>query len=131
MWSRGPWRFVVVAIAAEVEEIEFVDQALLLEQVERAIDGDLGDLRIDFYGAFEDFAGVQVAAGGFHHLQDGAALAREANAAGAEGLLQVAGGFAVDAFAGGDSVSGVFGHDENIITNERRERFKQGEIAMR
>ena len=119
--------FVEVAVAAEVEKIEFVDQALALQQVEGAINGDLGDSRIYFYGAFEDFAGVQVAAGGFHHLEEDAALASEANAAGAQGLLQMAGGFAVDAFAGGDAVRGVFGHAKDIIAKRERERLKHRE----
>ena len=66
--------FVVVAIAAQVQQVEFVDEALAFQQVERAIDGDAGDGRIDFLRAFQDFGGVEMAASGFHDLQQDAAL---------------------------------------------------------
>jgi len=75
--------FVEVPIAAKVKKVQLVDQALALQQVDRAIHGDASDPSIHFLGAFEDFARVQMAAGGFHHLQQDAALAREANATGA------------------------------------------------
>src|SRR5277367_4195067 len=38
--------FVEVAIAAEMQEIEFVDEALTLEKIQRAIDGYAGYARI-------------------------------------------------------------------------------------
>ena len=98
--------FVEVSIAAEMQEIEFVDESVALEQIERAVDGDAGDVGIDLLGAFENFAGVQMAAGGFHDLQEDPALFGETDSFGAEGLLQVAGSFVVDAFAGGDSMNG-------------------------
>ena len=102
--------FVVMAVAAQVQQVEFVDQTLALQQIERAIDGDARDGWIDFLRAFQNFGGVEVAAGSFHHLQQDAALFGQANAAGAECLLQVARGFVVDAFAGGYAMFGCGGH---------------------
>ena len=74
--------FVEVAIAAEMQEIEFVDEALTLQEIQRAIDGYAGYAWIEFLGALENFVGVEVAAGGVHDLEQDAALTREANAAG-------------------------------------------------
>ncbi len=51
-----------------------------------------------------------MAAGGFHYLQEDAALAGEADAAGTEFALQAAGGFVIDAFTGGDAMCGGGGH---------------------
>lgn len=108
--------FVIVAMAAKMEQVEFVNQALALEQIERAIDGDAGDSRVHFPGAREDFRGVEMARGGVHHLQDDAALARQANAALREFALEVARrGFDVDAFAGGDAMASCRVHDSVIF----------------
>lgn len=101
---------VEVAVAAEMQQIEFVDQAVAFQKIERAIDGYARDVFVDFLSAVEDFVGVQVAAGGFHDLQDDAALFGQADTFGAEGLLQVAGSFVVDALAGGDSMDGCGRH---------------------
>jgi len=51
-----------------------------------------------------------MAAGGVHHLQEDAPLAREANAAGAQLAFEMAGEFVIDAFAGGDAMCGGGGH---------------------
>ena len=67
---------VKVPVAAKVKKVEFINQALALQQVDRAIHGDASDPGVDFLGAFEDFTRVQMAAGGFHYLQQDAALAR-------------------------------------------------------
>jgi hypothetical protein len=67
---------VEMAIAAKVKKVQFVNQALALQQVDRAIHGDASDPGVDFLGAFEYFPRVQMAAGGFHYLQQDAALAR-------------------------------------------------------
>lgn len=61
--------FVEMAVAAQVKKVQLVDQALALQQIERAIHGDASDPGIHFLGAFEDFARVQVATGRLHHLQ--------------------------------------------------------------
>jgi len=67
--------FIEVAIAAEVQEVELVDQAMALEEIESAIDGYTGDARVEFLGALEDFVGVEMAAGRVHYLEQDATLA--------------------------------------------------------
>ncbi len=51
--------FVEVAMAAQVKQVEFIDQAMMFEKFERAVNGDPGNIRIDLLRKFEDFAGVQ------------------------------------------------------------------------
>jgi hypothetical protein len=100
MWSR-PVAFVEVTVAAKMKQIELVDQAVPFQQIDRAIDGDARDVGIDFLCALEDFARVEMAARGFHHLQEHAALAREPDPARAELALQTSRRFVdVDAFSG-------------------------------
>ena len=99
--------FVVVAVAAEVEEVEFVDETFFFEEVDGAIDGDEMDGGVHFLGALEDLIDVEVLLGGVHDFEDDAALAGEANSLFAQGFLEVAGGFGgVDAFAGRDAMCG-------------------------
>ena len=81
MWSRGPWRFVVVAVAAKMQQIQFVDEAVLFEQVDGAIDGDEMHAGIDFLGAGENLVDVEVLFRGVHDLQNDAALLGHADAA--------------------------------------------------
>jgi hypothetical protein len=101
----GAVGFVVMAIAAEVEEIELVDETFFFEEVDGAVDGDEMDFGADFLRAIEDLIDVEVLLGGVHDLEDDAALASEADAALAEGVLEMADGFGgVDAFAGGDAM---------------------------
>jgi hypothetical protein len=118
-------RFVIVTIAAKVQEIEFVDEALLLQQIDGAIDGDEVNLGIDFLRAGEDLIDVQVLFGGVHHLQDDAALAGEADATLAQGVLQAGGRGGVDALAAGDAVTRVGGHEWSLAG--ARGRGKWGE----
>ena len=97
--------FVIVAIAAQVEKVEFIDEALFLEEIDSAIDGDEMDFGADFLGAFEDLIDVEMLFGVVHDLENDAALAGEANAALTQGLLKMAGGVSgIDAFAGRDSM---------------------------
>jgi hypothetical protein len=104
--------FVIVAVASEMEKIEFVNEAALLEKVNGAVDGDEVDFGIDFLGAFEDLVHIEVLLGVVHDFQDDAALAGEANALFAEGLLERAGGFGgVEAFASGDAMRGCGSHE--------------------
>ena len=103
--------FVEVLVAAQVEQVELVDQAVALEQVEGAVDGHAVDARIEFLRAIENGAGVEVALGVVHDFEQDFSLARQAHAALFEGLLQAAGALVgVDALAGGDSMCGG-GHD--------------------
>src|SRR5215472_417350 len=64
--------FVVMFFALEVHEVELVDQAVALEEIESAIDGDAVDLGIQFAGFAEDLGGVEVLFGGLDDAQDGA-----------------------------------------------------------
>jgi hypothetical protein len=77
----GAVRFIIVAIATEVQEVEFVNEALALEEIDGAVDGDEVNLGIDLLGTFENLIDVEVLFGGIHHLKDDAALARETDAA--------------------------------------------------
>ena len=103
----GSVGFVVMAVAAEVEEIELVDEAFFLEEVDGAVDGDEMDVGVHFLGASEDLIDVEMLFGGVHNFEDDAALAGEADSLFAEGFLQVARGFGgVDAFSGRDAMCG-------------------------
>ena len=108
----GAVALVEVLVPAEVQEVELVDEAVALEQIEGAVDGDAVHAGIDFLGAFEDGAGIEVAFGVVHDLEQDFSLAGEAYAALFESGLQAAWGLVgVDAFAGGDSMCGCGGHD--------------------
>jgi len=103
--------FVIVAIAAKVEEIEFVDETFFFEEVDGAIDGDEMDFGADFLGALEDLVDVEMLLGGVHDLENDAALACEPNAPLAEGIAELARGCGgVDAFAAGDPARWSGGH---------------------
>jgi len=111
----GAVGFVVVAVTAEVEEIEFVDEAFFFKEVDGAVDGNEVDGGVHFLGAREDLIDVEVLFGVVHDFEDDAALAGEANSLFTESLLQVAGGFGgVDAFAGGDAMCGRGGHERIV-----------------
>jgi hypothetical protein len=101
----GAVRFVVVTVAAEMEQVELVDEAVLFEEIDGAVDGDEMDFIVEFLGAFEDLVHVEMLFGGVHDLEDGAALTGQANAFVTEGLLEMAGGLGgVDAFTGRDAM---------------------------
>ena len=111
----GAVGFVVVAVTAEVEKVEFVDEAFFFEEIDGAVDGDEVDGGVHFLGAFEDLIDVEVLLGIVHDFEDDAALAGEANSLFAEGFLQMAGGFGgVDAFAGRDTMCGRGSHEEIV-----------------
>jgi len=121
--------FVVVAIAAEMEKIEFVDEAFFLEQVDGAINGDEMDVGIDLLGALEDLIDVEMLLGAVHDLEDDAALASEANTALAQSLLEMVrsiGG--IDTLSGRDATSGSGGHEE-IVPQRSWGRKRRGAVA--
>lgn len=89
---------VKMAVAPQVKQVELVDQSLPLQQVERSIDRDARDSRINFLSAFEDFVGVEVPPGGFHDLQKYFSLPREAYSARRQLVLKPSGSFVIDAF---------------------------------
>jgi hypothetical protein len=107
--------FVVMLIAAEMEEIEFVDQAMALQEIEGAIDSDAMDMGIDALRALEDFVGGEVALGAVHHLKEDAPLTREADAFFGERSFQAAGArIDVNAFSGTDAMCGAGRHGEGL-----------------
>lgn len=59
---------IEVAVAAQVKQIEFVDQSMTLEKINCSIDSNARDFRIDFLCAIEDFACIQMPSRGFHYL---------------------------------------------------------------
>jgi hypothetical protein len=84
-----------------MQQVELVNQAKAFQQIEGAIDRHARDVRVNFLSAIQDFSGVHVAGGGFHHLEHHPALARQANPSRTKLVLQAAGGLViVDAFAG-------------------------------
>jgi hypothetical protein len=101
-----------VAVAAEMEKVEFVDETFFLEQVDGAVDGDEVDFRADFLGAIENLVDVEVLFGGVHDLKNDTALAGETDTALAQGILEMAGRFGgVDAFAARDAMGWSSGHE--------------------
>jgi len=108
----GAVRFVIVAIAAEMEKVEFVDETFFFEQVDGAVDGDEVDFRADFLGAIEDLIDVEMLFRGVHNLKNDAALAGETNTALAQGVLEMTGRFGgVDALAARDAMGWSSGHE--------------------
>ena len=103
--------FVVVTIASKVQQVKLVNEALLLQQVDRAVDGDEVNFRADFLSAIEDLINVEVLLGSVHDLKNDAALASKTNTALTQGVLKMAGGFgSVNAFAARDAVRWSSGH---------------------
>lgn len=97
--------FVIMAMAAKVQKIELVDEAVIFQQVHRAIDRYARDIRVNFLSAFEDFLGVHMARRAFEHFDKHHALPRETNAALPDFSCEMAGRLVlVDAFANGRTV---------------------------
>ncbi len=102
---------VEVLVAAQMQQIELIDQAIPLEHVHCAIHGDAVDARVDLLGAFQDVAHVEMCLGIIHHFNQNPTLAREANTVFFQGFLDpsrgrmgvnpLAGGYSM--FAGGHS----------------------------
>src|SRR5271165_741625 len=95
---------VEVPISAQVKQVEFVDQSVAFQQVNRAVDRNARDVGINLLRAIEDFARIKMPPRGFHYLQQHAALPGEPDSARAELALQPSWRFVdVDAFAGRNS----------------------------
>src|SRR5580704_14835057 len=96
--------FVIMPMAVDMQQIEFVEQAVALEHFERAIDGHAMHSRIDFLGAFQDGIGGQVLLGLVHDVQQDAALAREPHALACKRGAQFSRlGIDVEPLTGGDT----------------------------
>jgi len=97
--------FVVVPVAAEMQQIQLVDQTLFFKKINRAVNGNQVNARIDFLRSREDLIHVQMLLGSIHHLQDHAALTGHADTAGCHSLLKLAGCFrGIEALTGGNPV---------------------------
>lgn len=69
---------VIMFFALKMHKVEFVHQAVALQQVESAVNRDTIDLRIDFLRAAQNPGSIEVLLGRFDHAQDGFALASHA-----------------------------------------------------
>ncbi len=126
---------VIVTVAADVQKIEFVNQAVALQQVNRAIHRDAMDFRVDFLRALQNGIGIQVTLRAFHHLQQDFALARQTNPFRFQLGLQSAGLFmGVNAFAlGYTSCSGsthwvlVSGQNFYNVVVHNHDKYKEQE----
>jgi hypothetical protein len=93
---------VEMSAAAQMEQVELVHQPVTFQKIERTVNGDARDARVDAARAAQQTAGVQMSPCGFHHLQQNAPLVREPHSSRCKLLLQTP-RFAldVDALAGG------------------------------
>jgi len=69
---------VKVLLALHVHQIEFVDQAVALQQLQGAIDRYPIDPRVDLACVPENLCGIQVLLSGLHNAQNCAALVSQA-----------------------------------------------------
>ena len=107
----GAVAFVEMLVAAQVEQIEFVDQAVALQQIQRSVHRYAMHARIEFLRALQDRSRIQMALGIVHDFEQNFSLARQSHAAFLESGLQTARSFMrVDALSGGNSMCGS-GHE--------------------
>ncbi|OLC87463.1 MAG: hypothetical protein AUH88_02955 [Acidobacteria bacterium 13_1_40CM_4_61_5] len=101
----GAVALVIVLVAAEMEKIQLVNQAVFLEKFDGAVNGDAMHAGVELLCALEDAVGVEVAFGLVHHLKDDTALARQADAAFLQSFQERAGTRrGIDPLARGDPV---------------------------
>ncbi len=74
-------RFVVMLVAANVHQVELVNQPALFQHLQRSVNGNAIQLRIALLGHDIQALGVQVLAGFVNKLEQYLPLAREADAA--------------------------------------------------
>jgi hypothetical protein len=60
--------FIEVAMTAKMQQIELIDQAMVLQEFESAIDGDASDIGINLLREIKYFSGVQVLRSALHYL---------------------------------------------------------------
>src|SRR5215831_19643046 len=101
-----------------MQQIQLVDQAVLLEKLQRAINRNTSNIRIDLLRQLQYFPGVKMLRCAFDYLQDNAALPSETNSTKSELSLQPARRFVlIDSFARGNPVRRCSCH-RRIIPNE-------------
>jgi hypothetical protein len=100
-----PVRFVVVPVAAKMQQIQFINQAVFLKKINSAVNGNEVNVGVCLLRAFQYLIHIQVLFGVVHHLQNDAPLPGEPNPQPPDGLLQSAGGFGgIEAFTTGNPV---------------------------
>ena len=67
---------VIMLLALQMHEVEFIDESMALKQIEGAVDGNSIDVRIQSARLAKDLAGIQMLLGSFDNAEDGPALAR-------------------------------------------------------
>lgn len=78
--ALGP-AFIKVFFALHVHKVEFIDQAVTLQQAEGAIDRHPIDTGIEFARPAQDLAGIEMLLRSLDHTEDGTALMSHAQAA--------------------------------------------------
>src|SRR5689334_19313686 len=78
---------VVMLVALEMQQIELIDQAAGLQELESPIDRDPIELGVFLFGELVERFGVQMLAGAIQQVQQNAALARKPHPAFAERIL--------------------------------------------
>jgi hypothetical protein len=85
--------FIEVFLTLHVHKVEFVNQAVALEQVQSAIDRDAINAGIEATGLAKDLRRIEVLLGSLYHAENGTALVRHAEAARHKFSLQASGNF--------------------------------------
>jgi hypothetical protein len=83
---------VIVPVAPQMQQVQFVYKSLFFKEIDRAVDGHEMDARIDFPRPLQNLIHVQMLLGGIHDLEDDAPLPGQPNPALADGLLQFSSG---------------------------------------
>jgi hypothetical protein len=84
---------VKVFLALHVHQVEFIDQAVALQKLERPVNGNAVYAGINLASVAEDLRSVEVLLGSFNHPKNGLALVREAQSPRGQGRLQSSGSF--------------------------------------
>jgi len=119
---------IEVPVAAEMEQIELVNEPVALQQINRAVNGDAVDAGIEPLRPAENVAGIEMPPRRFHHLEKHAALAGQPDPARGKLLLQPAGRLiSIDALPAGNTM--CWGRDHGLpcpVPDQRlsrRQRF--------
>ncbi len=82
-----PVRLVVMPVAAQMQQIQLINQSLFFEKINRSVDGNEVHARIDFLRPRQNLIYVQMLLRGIHHLQNDTPLPRHAYATRSHSLL--------------------------------------------
>src|SRR5215813_7525804 len=105
-------RFIVVPVAAQMQEIQFVNQTLFLEKFDGSVDGYQVHAGINALRPLENLINVEMLLRIVHHLENHAALAREPDTPGSKHLGQTSSSFgSIDPLAGRSAMRGCGCHE--------------------